>query len=91
MPAARRCDRTSNGPHIYYPNPRGAGGTGTAEDWVMENFNCDPLGGHTMLQTAENVAAQYGVSRADQDAFALRSQQKATTARAEGRPSSGAS
>ena len=22
------CDRTSNGPHLYYPNPRGPGGTG---------------------------------------------------------------
>ena len=21
------CDRTSNGPHLYYPNPRGPGGT----------------------------------------------------------------
>jgi acetyl-CoA C-acetyltransferase len=26
-------DRTSNGPHIYYPNPRGPGGTGRHEDW----------------------------------------------------------
>ena len=37
------CDRTSNGPHIYYPNPRGPGGTGAHEDWVMDNFGCDPL------------------------------------------------
>ena len=42
-------------------------------------------GTDSMGETAENVAAQYGVSRADQDAFALRSQQKATAARAEGR------
>ena len=33
------------------------GGTGVAEDWVMDNFGCDPLGGHSMLATAENVAA----------------------------------
>ena len=39
----------------------------------------------SMGQTAENVAEQYGVSRADQDAFALRSQQKAAAARAAGR------
>jgi acetyl-CoA acetyltransferase len=25
---AINCDRTSNGPHLYYPNPQGPGGTG---------------------------------------------------------------
>lgn len=35
--------------------------------------------------TAENVAARYGVSRADQDAFAARSHQKAAAARDSGR------
>ena len=39
----------------------------------------------SMGQTAENVAEQYGVTRADQDAFAVRSQQKAAAARASGR------
>ncbi|WP_353266855.1 3-oxoadipyl-CoA thiolase [Gemmatimonas sp.] len=42
-------------------------------------------GTDSMGETAENVAAQYGVSRADQDAFAVRSQQKAAAARAAGR------
>ena len=42
-------------------------------------------GTDSMGETAENVAAQYGVSRADQDAFAVRSQQKAAAARATGR------
>lgn len=42
-------------------------------------------GTDSMGETAENVAAQYKVSRIDQDTFALRSQQKATAARAEGR------
>ena len=36
----------------------------------------------SMPQTGENVAAEYGVSRADQDAFALRSQQRAAASRA---------
>jgi len=36
----------------------------------------------SMPQTGENVAADYGVSRADQDAFALRSQQRAAASRA---------
>jgi 3-oxoadipyl-CoA thiolase len=39
----------------------------------------------SMSETAENVAAHYGVSRADQDAFALRSQQRAAEAMASGR------
>ncbi|HLX30269.1 MAG TPA: 3-oxoadipyl-CoA thiolase [Casimicrobiaceae bacterium] len=39
----------------------------------------------SMPETAENVAEQFNVSRADQDAFALRSQQRAAAAIAEGR------
>ncbi len=42
-------------------------------------------GTDSMGETAENVAGQYGVSRVDQDAFALRSQQRASAARATGR------
>lgn len=38
-----------------------------------------------MPETAENVAEDYGVSREDQDAFALRSQERAATAQANGR------
>jgi 3-oxoadipyl-CoA thiolase len=39
----------------------------------------------SMPETAENVAAQFNISRADQDAFALRSQQRASAAQASGR------
>jgi acetyl-CoA acetyltransferase len=66
------CDRTSNGPHLYYPNPRGPGGTGSHEDWVMDNFNCDPLGGHAMVQTAENVAAKHQITTSEQHDVVLR-------------------
>ena len=38
----------------------------------------------TMPETAENVAEQFNISREDQDAFALRSQQKAAAAQASG-------
>ena len=38
----------------------------------------------TMPETAENVAVEFGISRADQDAFALRSQQRWTAAHAAG-------
>jgi 3-oxoadipyl-CoA thiolase len=42
-------------------------------------------GTDSMPETAENVAEEFGVSREDQDAFALRSQQRAIRAIAEGR------
>ncbi len=38
----------------------------------------------TMPETAENVAVEFGISRADQDALALRSQQRWTAAHAAG-------
>jgi 3-oxoadipyl-CoA thiolase len=40
---------------------------------------------YSMGETAENVAQRYGVSRTDQDAFALRSQQNAVAAQQSGR------
>jgi 3-oxoadipyl-CoA thiolase len=40
---------------------------------------------HSMPQTADNVAEQFNISRADQDAFALRSQQRWAAANAAGR------
>jgi acetyl-CoA acetyltransferase len=70
------CDRTSNGPHIYYPNPGGPGGTGASEDWVMDNFSCDPLGGHAMIDTAENVAAKHRITADRQHALVLRRQEQ---------------
>ena len=42
-------------------------------------------GTHSMPETADNVAGEFGVSRADQDAFALRSQQRWARAQAAGR------
>ncbi|WP_300338345.1 3-oxoadipyl-CoA thiolase [Accumulibacter sp.] len=40
---------------------------------------------HSMAQTADNVAARFSISRADQDAFALRSQQRWGAANQAGR------
>ncbi|RMD48903.1 MAG: 3-oxoadipyl-CoA thiolase [Alphaproteobacteria bacterium] len=42
-------------------------------------------GTHSMPETAENVAEEFSIARADQDAFALRSQQKAAAAIESGR------
>lgn len=70
------CDRMSNGPHLYYPRPKGPGGTGSSEDWVMDNFNCDPLGPHAMIRTAENVAVRYNVSTERQHEVVLRREEQ---------------
>ena len=48
--------------------------------WMEEHGHTDSLG-----QTAENVAAERGISRADQDAFALHSHAKAVAAQDAGR------
>jgi acetyl-CoA acetyltransferase family protein len=81
---AATCDRTSNGPHLYYPNPKGPGGTGAHEDWVMDNFGCDPLGGHSMTQTAENVAKRHGFGTEAQHEVVLRREEQYRMATADG-------
>jgi acetyl-CoA acyltransferase len=50
--------------------------------WLAENYPASLL---TMGLTAERVAKHYKVTREDQDAFALRSHQKAVAAQAAGR------
>lgn len=58
----------------------------TSLGWRFVNPRMKAMyGTDSMGETAENVAAQHGVSRDDQDAFAVRSQQKAAVARASGR------
>ncbi|MFB0875321.1 MULTISPECIES: 3-oxoadipyl-CoA thiolase [unclassified Sphingobium] len=57
----------------------------TTMGWRFVNPALDALyGTETMPRTGENVARDHGVSRADQDAFALRSQQRAAAAQANG-------
>jgi acetyl-CoA acetyltransferase len=77
------CDRTSNGPHIYYPAPGAPGGTGVSEDFIMDNMYCDPLGNHSMTQTAENVAAKHKISTEEQHEVLLRREQQYTDATAD--------
>lgn len=49
--------------------------------WRFVNPRMDAMHGtEAMGETAENVAREHGISRADQDAFALRSQQRAAAA-----------
>ncbi|MBI2374273.1 MAG: thiolase family protein [Deltaproteobacteria bacterium] len=64
-------DKTSNGPHLYYPDPAGAGGRGRSEDWVWDNFNFDPVPRNAMIETAENVAKEGAFAREAQDELTL--------------------
>jgi acetyl-CoA acetyltransferase len=65
-------DRCSNGQHAIWPNPLGPGAEVIHENWMMDNFNRDPYGGVPMVQTAENVAADYGgVTREESDAMMI--------------------
>jgi 3-oxoadipyl-CoA thiolase len=59
----------------------------TTLGWRMINPRMAELGVSTesMGETGENVAERYGVSRSDQDAFALRSHQRAVAAAEAGR------
>lgn len=65
-------DRCSNGPHTIWPNPNGPGGEVISENWMMDNFNQDPWAKGAMIQTAENVALEAGITREQCDAVALR-------------------
>jgi acetyl-CoA acetyltransferase len=64
-------DRTSNGPHLLYPNPLNPGARGDAEDWVWDNFGLDPWAGKSMLETAENVAREEEISTVEQHQVVL--------------------
>jgi acetyl-CoA acetyltransferase len=69
-------DRVSNGPQLYYPAPSGIGGTGKHENLTLDNMQCDALGGHSMLQTAENVATKHQITTEEQhDIVTLRQEQ----------------
>jgi len=59
-------------------------GQGKLEDSLMSGL-FDTVPGLAMAQTSDNVARRHGITREEQDAFALESQKKAADARAKGR------
>ncbi len=65
-------DRCSNGPHTIWPNAFGPGGEVISENWMMDNFNSDPNAGFKMIQTAENVAKEAGITKQECDAVTLK-------------------
>jgi acetyl-CoA acetyltransferase len=69
---ALMADRCSNGPHTVWPNPQGPGGEVIAENWLMDNFSRDPWARGPMIQTAENVAKEKGMTREECDRVSLR-------------------
>jgi 3-oxoadipyl-CoA thiolase len=79
----------SRAPYVMGKAETAFGRTQKIEDttigWRFVNPKMKELHGvDAMPQTADNVADDCGINRADQDAFALRSQQKAGRAQAEG-------
>ncbi len=69
-------DRTSNGPHLSYPNPNNPGARPDSEDWVWDNFNRDPHARLAMVETAENVAREARIALPEQhEVMLLRYQQ----------------
>ena len=60
-------------------------GNGTLIDTMIHDGLWDAFNNYHMGITAENVAAQFGISREDQDKFAAASQAKAAAAQKEGK------
>ena len=73
-------DKCSNGPHTIWPNPQGPGGQVISENWVMDQFNNDPWAKNAMIQTAENVAKETGVTREQCDELVVRRYEQYTDA-----------
>jgi acetyl-CoA acyltransferase 2 len=73
-------ENMSQAPHVIRGARQGFRlGQGQLEDLLMVAL-LDSYCGLYMAQTSDRVAAKYGISRADQDAYALRSQQRAGAA-----------
>ena len=72
---------------FYAQNVRFGGlhyGNGALVDGLKKDGLCDAFTGKEMGVTAENVAAKFGITREQQDAFALKSHQKAVFAQNNG-------
>jgi acetyl-CoA acetyltransferase len=65
-------DRCSNGPMTIWPNPLGPGGQPDREDWNMDNFGGNPRVPVAMVETADNVAKEVGVTKEECDEVVLR-------------------
>lgn len=75
----------SMSPHAQSLRPGTKMGDLSLVDTMIKDGLTDVFNGYHMGITAENLAEQYQVTRGDQDAFAVRSQNLAEKARADGR------
>jgi acetyl-CoA acetyltransferase family protein len=74
-------ENMSQAPHVIRGARKGFRlGQGAMEDSLMVAL-LDSYSGLYMAQTSDNLARKYNISREEQDAFALRSQQRAAAAR----------
>lgn len=79
-------ENMSQSPYILEKHRMGAKmGNDTLVDSMIRDGLWDVYNDYHMGVTAENVAAQYQISREEQDAFALQSQQRAQTAIEQGK------
>lgn len=77
-------DRVSNGPVLLYANPAAPGGAPDSEHWVLDNFARDPFAQVAMVETAENCARKWRITRAEQDDVTLLRAAQYAAARARG-------
>ena len=78
-------ENMTQAPHVIYGARRGFRlGHGKLEDSLMLSL-MDTYCGCLMAGTSNNLAREYGISRQEQDAFALESQRRATAAWEKGR------
>jgi acetyl-CoA acetyltransferase len=78
-------DRVSNGPVLSYPRPSASGGAPAVENWVLDNFACDPWAGEAMVATAEAVAREADLSKEELDEVTLLRYEQYGSALADGR------
>jgi acetyl-CoA acetyltransferase family protein len=64
-------DRTSNGPLMVYSSQQAPGAAPITEHWVLDPMRLDPNTRHSMVDTAEFVAAEAGLSRSQIDDLTL--------------------
>src|SRR6185295_16816181 len=78
-------ENMSQAPHVIYGARRGFKlGQGKLEDLLMASL-LDPYCGCYMAQTSNNLARDFGITREEQDEYAMRSQQRAGEAWASGK------
>ncbi|MFC7550767.1 thiolase family protein [Plantactinospora sp. GCM10030261] len=64
-------DRTSNGPLLVWSSQDTPGAAPHTEHWVLDPMRHDPNTGQSMVDTAENVAADEGYTRTEIDEVTL--------------------